>query len=197
MWDPDGTVLGVDDQPYRSEDMHEAPFDQLGSADVRRLVDNLELRELTARWCRGVDRADEELIRACYHSDGTDDHGDWRGTGSQFATYIVDLIRKRGQYHHCLGSQLFEIDGDVALGESYFVFHCLPPEGSPMYSWGRYVDRFERRNGEWRISSRTVVTDWMGTIVATNEIRAENRGFVTSTLDASDPVYRIKNGPIR
>ena len=26
---------------------------------------------------------------------------------------------------------------------------------------GRYVDRFERRDGEWRIARRTVVYDWI------------------------------------
>ena len=26
---------------------------------------------------------------------------------------------------------------------------------------GRYVDRFEKRGGEWRIAQRTVVYDWI------------------------------------
>jgi hypothetical protein len=55
----------------------------------------------------------------------------------------------------------------------------------------RYVDRFERRDGDWRIARRVVVTDsartdtvapWQGT----SPISSMTRG----TRDHADPVYR-------
>ena len=33
-----------------------------------------------------------------------------------------------------------------------------------VFGGGRYVDRFERRNGEWRIAVRNVVSEWTTTL---------------------------------
>jgi hypothetical protein len=161
------------------------------------MLDKLALADLTARWCRGVDRADVELIQSCYHPDGVDDHGSWRGTGFDFAPWIVGVIHDTGIFHHSLGQQLFEIEGDIAFGESYCIFHNTPPTGRPMHAWCRYVDRFERRAGEWKISARTVVTDWIGFLDDTGHQNTTEAGWVTSRSDRSDPVYMIRKGPIR
>ena len=34
--------------------------------------------------------------------------------------------------------------------------------GKLMLTGGRYVDRLERRSGEWRIANRVVVAEWQG-----------------------------------
>lgn len=36
----------------------------------------------------------------------------------------------------------------------------LDPANPHFYYGGRYIDRLERRLGEWRIAKRTVVMDW-------------------------------------
>jgi hypothetical protein len=66
-----------------------------------------------------------------------------------------------------------------------------------MHAWCRYVDRFERRAGEWKISARTVVTDWIGFLDDTGHQNTIEAGWVTSRSDRSDPVYMIRKGPIR
>ena len=75
---------------------------------------------------------------------------------------------------HQLGQTIFGFEGgDVCHTETYMTaMHTIPP-GYPMtaafpdkgviYSGvvaGRYVDRFEQRNGEWRIAQRTGLYDW-------------------------------------
>ena len=40
-------------------------------------------------------------------------------------------------------------------------FRHLPDRSRQTFLCGRYVDRFERRHGEWRIAARTVVYDWI------------------------------------
>jgi hypothetical protein len=51
------------------------------------------------------------------------------------------------------------------VAESYFiVFHPYTPGAGEVehiaFVGGRYLDRFECRDGEWRIADRKVVLDW-------------------------------------
>ena len=50
-----------------------------------------------------------------------------------------------------------------ARSEAYFIaHHRIPSPDGPqhMIAAGRYLDRFEKRNGEWRISHRHAIYDW-------------------------------------
>src|SRR5262245_17777267 len=48
---------------------------------VRVLLDKQAIQEVLARYCRGVDRADLELLRSVYHPDAIDNHGTFNGNG--------------------------------------------------------------------------------------------------------------------
>lgn len=128
-------------------------------------VAHIEIGQVLLRYCRGVDRGDREMIRSVYHPDATDDHGTWTGLGVDFADYIVDsLDRATGTSQHHVTSSFIEVDGDRASAESYFLaFHPTRDtagEDTLAFVGGRYLDRFERRDGDWRISERRVVLDW-------------------------------------
>lgn len=134
--------------------------------NLEQLADHVEIQQLLYRYCRGVDRGDRALIASVYHDDAQDDHGGFKGLGSDFANWIVDAMdrnRTIGQHH--ITNMLIEFDGDVAHGESYFLaFHpdVVPgsDEESLSFSGGRYLDRFEKRGGTWKIADRRVVFDW-------------------------------------
>src|SRR5690606_12190523 len=57
-----------------------------------------------------------------------------------------------------------DVEEDVAWGETYFLgtSENRPDNGEPFNSLssGRYLDKFERRDGEWRIAQRTFVFEW-------------------------------------
>jgi hypothetical protein len=125
---------------------------------------HLEIQQVLYRYCRGVDRGDAALIAGVYHPDATDDHGSWVGPGRAFGEYLVPVMDQAafvGQHH--ITNALIEVEGQAARVESYFVaFH--PGTGqadSPRHIMvcGRYVDRFERRDGAWKIADRRVVID--------------------------------------
>jgi hypothetical protein len=127
---------------------------------------HIEIRQVLYRYCRGVDRGDEAMLRSVYHPGATDDHGAWKGMGEDFAAYIVGSMDRQspGSQHH-LTNILIELEQDAANVESYFL--ALHPYQSPesgtekmAFVGGRYLDRFERRNGAWRIAARQVVLDW-------------------------------------
>ena len=53
--------------------------------------------------------------------------------------------------------------GDVGFGEVYFIaFHRLEvdSEDRDLFVAGRYVDRYERRDGVWKIAFRSELVDW-------------------------------------
>jgi hypothetical protein len=133
--------------------------------ELEEIEAHIEIRQVLNRYCRGVDRGDRQMLKDVYHADAIDDHGTWTGPGRDFADHIVDSLDAQGapSQHH-ITNVLIELDGAHAAVESYFIaFH---PHGEPgsasalAFVGGRYLDRFERRDGRWRIAHRQVVLDW-------------------------------------
>ena len=127
------------------------------------LADKLECTELVTRLARGIDRCDADIVRACFHSDATDDHGAFKGTADEFVNWVMPVLDTMKRTQHVIGQCLIEAAGDLAAGESYFVAHhtIAAPDGEVfMIAAGRYLDRFERRDGTWKISHRHAVYDW-------------------------------------
>ncbi|MFC4295890.1 nuclear transport factor 2 family protein [Novosphingobium tardum] len=122
------------------------------------------IRQVLYRYCRGVDRGDAAMISAVYHPDAIDYHGAWSGLGREFGDYLVpsmDGAAGAGQHH--ITNVLIELDGASAAVESYFIaFHPQPAqehEARHILVAGRYLDRFEQRDGAWLIAERHVVID--------------------------------------
>jgi hypothetical protein len=57
-------------------------------------------------------------------------------------------------------------------------------------SWGRYVDRFERREDEWRVARRVVTLEGSSASLAIGGIR--NGAANWGRRDRSDPLYQAK-----
>src|SRR5262249_38003146 len=134
---------------------------------LQRTVDELSAREairdVLYRYARGVDRADVELLKSCYHPEAVDAHWTFIGNGHEFAEEILKP-HQMGQLpllKHFITNVLIELDGERAFVESTFL--CMVDlavdEGgrAHLVSHGRYVDVFECRGGEWRILSRLLV----------------------------------------
>ena len=142
------------------------------------------------RYCRGIDRGDEELVRSAYHPDSYDDHGTFKGNGWEFASIVVASLRSMPQRTmHMICNELVELEGDTAHSESYFVAHHLTAgDAATLFSFhGRYVDRFERRDGEWKIAHRVVVRDWAETRAV--DLTWEDGPFLQGSRSTDDPVY--------
>jgi hypothetical protein len=133
------------------------------AAALQALLDREAIRECLARYCRGIDRADEAALRSAYWDDATDCHGAWNGSASGFIDQALARLRQGGRRVHQVTQVSIELHGDAAAVESGF-FALQAPAATPSletFLCGRYVDRFERRGGEWRIAARTVVYDWI------------------------------------
>ena len=155
-------------------------------SDVEQLLSRQKVYDVLTRYCRALDRCDIDLMRSVYWEDGYDDHGVFAGNAAEFAEFIISEIQNWFDVTmHAIMNVHMEIDGDVACTESYlFAYHKVRGDkakveeifgsrylqqfdwsrvqGLPhhFYYGGRYVDRLERRGGEWRIAKRVVVMDW-------------------------------------
>lgn len=143
-------------------------------------IDKQELAELIAVLSSAVDRADHDRIVSCYTEDSFDDHGTFKGTGQEFA----DLVCGPGpmdSMHHLIGQSVFDVDGDEAWGETFYVFHGLAGT-SEVNGHGRYVDYFRRVEGTWKLAYRRVVPD---AVPAGDDPDA----YWRPTRDQADPSY--------
>jgi hypothetical protein len=130
---------------------------------LQALLDREAIRDCLYRYCRGIDRADEAALRSAYWEDATDCHGAWNGSATGFIDQALQRLRQGGRRVHQVNNISIELQGDVAAVESCFLALQAPAAAPARETFlcGRYVDRFERRQGEWRIAARTVVYDWI------------------------------------
>jgi hypothetical protein len=164
----------------------------MDEAQVQALLDKQAIHEVVLRYCRGVDRLDLPLVRSCYHPDGVDHHTGFTGSADAYVAWIDGGLRRFTGTMHLIGNHLCELQGDTAYTETYGTAHHW---GEPLAdstvnftSAFRYVDRFERRDGEWRISERFAVREWTRAIPA-DQVRAKEGEGPVGHRDRSDPVY--------
>jgi hypothetical protein len=134
--------------------------------DPQQLADREAIRECVLRYSRGVDRLDAEQMKSAYWPEATDDHGRFVGNGHEFADRVVGTHDRWAASMHCNYNHSIEFDDAThARGEIYNVTYLLPKDGGPWSVWlGRYLDRYECRDGDWRIIHRTCVHEGTTTI---------------------------------
>lgn len=160
------------------------------------VIAEAEIKDVHLRYCRANDRRDEELMRSCFHPDAVVElHQPL--TVDAFLALGRTILSKYVVTWHNTGNQLVEVRGNAAWAEHYTTStHRIPAdEQGPerdFIAFGRYIDRMERRNGEWRIARRTMVVDFMRTdALPAGEARLGSRG---GARDRSDPSYALRLG---
>src|SRR5437867_10337694 len=128
--------------------------------EVQALLDRQEIIDCLHRYRRGIDRHDNELLISAFHEDAIDHHGDFIGTTQEFVDWAAELhVSSSWAAHlHYLDCTYVELDGDVAHSECYVLFVHRRTDGTAIeFGGGRYIDRFERRKGAWKIAARQLL----------------------------------------
>lgn len=170
----------------------------------------MEIEDALLRWCRGIDRLDMQQIRNVFHPDATDNHGVAVFDVDGLITWISDRHKTVSLSMHRINNILIEFAGqDLALVESYVdAYQCYPPggdaalaqltgrhEGSSgvgkvLMAPGRYIDRFERRNGRWKIAKRTVIFESALVFDMPPEVPRNAPNWVPGRRDHGDFIFR-------
>lgn len=162
-------------------------------AKIQELLDKQEIAELCARYMRGLDRLDHDLLRSVYHDDATDHRGFFTGGPDAFCELAITLLGEHLSNHHMIGQTLIDVEGDVAFGEIYFrAFHRVLEHGleRDFIVWGRYVDRYERRGGTWKIAHRTELNDACRTDPANDIWLKETPAALVGARGTDDLIYQ-------
>jgi hypothetical protein len=131
--------------------------------ELKALVQRDQIRDCIVRLARGEDRRDAELIRACYWPDSTTDYGVFVGSFDEYLAWVVPGSPAIPVTQHVLGQSLIDLKGEAALVESHVMsYHRINmgEEERDTVIGGRYLDRVEKRGGQWRIAQRTMLYDW-------------------------------------
>jgi ketosteroid isomerase-like protein len=158
---------------------------------VRQLKDRQDIQDCIMRESRARDRQDKAAILACWWEDGVDEHG-------AVICGMPDYAAKANLGHsmnfratsHNITNHLCELDGDVAHCESYVVGGLAWLDGkNTTIAMGRYLDRLEKRGGEWRIVVRRCTIEMTADADAQWVNSANVKGFLKPLFDGTDPSY--------
>jgi hypothetical protein len=123
---------------------------------LQELLDKEDIREVLRRYTRGLDRHDGDVIASAFWPDAevnylndfsgpTDAFVEW-GNRHHEQTYVV--------HQHHITNVNIDLADDVAHVSSYVIYMLRTKDDQMNVGSGRYIDRFERRGDEWRISVR-------------------------------------------
>ncbi|MDE2403708.1 MAG: nuclear transport factor 2 family protein [Sphingomonadales bacterium] len=131
------------------------------------LLDKEDIRDCLRRFSRGMDRFDRDEYLSAFWPDAEMAAGPYVGDVPGCWDWAMPMHRDwQVLTQHSLLNTTIDIDGDAAHTETYYLFVARnkPFPGADAetltLAGGRYVDRFQRRHGEWRIALRTNVIEW-------------------------------------
>jgi hypothetical protein len=184
---------------------------------LREVADKQAIERMLSRYCRAVDRCDVELLKSVFHPDGTSQDLGPALNAHEWAEAVIPALKAMfdSTMHHIAQLDI-ELDGDRATSESYYTaYHQVsgergdltaflgsaraetlradaePGQGFEYVGAGRYLHRWERRNGEWRMTERVTTFEF-------NTVRLRSIGAAGSVMgdmpeihrrDRRDPVY--------
>ena len=177
-----------------------------------RIADRFMIQDLIYRWCRAVDRLDRQGMLDVFWPGAIDSHGPYIGPAEGLVDWILERHKPIQVSSHFIGNLLIEFaTEEVALVESYVrtiqqyqpaAKHQLaqltggavgrPDAAVDMFTSSRYIDRVERRCGEWRIARRDLAQDWKQIAEVQYKALQPQEGWIIGRRDGSDAVQILR-----
>lgn len=131
-------------------------------SELDRLLAERAITRVLYRYAQGIDRRDFEQVEACYWPDGYDSHGSFEGTIPDYVAWLRKVLPAVAVSSHHYGNVLIDVElaAGTAKSEAYCDNTSVFPDGRQKQLFLRYLDEWQQRDGEWRISRRKVVEDW-------------------------------------
>lgn len=139
-------------------------------AEIQNLIDRAAIHDVAMRYFHGADRADKALVRSCFTED-VQAHYEGRppahGADALLAQIaLFDNLASgacRISTHFAGNLQYKAVAGDGAETEiNAFAFLVNAVQGSDQVAMRslRYLDRWVRQPGGWKIAARVHTLDW-------------------------------------
>lgn len=162
------------------------------------VADRLAIAEVLAMHSRGVDRADEAVLKSAYWSDAEVAYGAYNGDAHGFCEILPTSIKRYAGTAHKISNLNIEFRGDEARVETYVTAHhylkgdANGTADTEMTYIGRYLDTMEKRNNVWKIRFRRVLMDWNQNAAATAILEGPPfEGLARGTNGPDDPLYEL------
>ncbi len=162
------------------------------TATHEQLADRLAIQDVLHLHSRGLDRLDKDAIQCAYWPEAEVDYGSYKGSAHVFAELVVGALGQAYELtRHCLSNTLLNVAGNSAWSESSVnAAHLLPGAREELLFYGRYLDKLEKRDAQWKILHRQVVMDWSKRLPVQDERSGEAFAALAkgAHLD-DDPLY--------
>ncbi len=157
------------------------------------LADRLAIQDVLHLHSRGLDRLDKDAIQCAYWPEAEVDYGSYKGSAHVFAELVVGALGQAYELtRHSISNTLVQLQRRMspAVESSVHAAHLLPGAQEEMLFYGRYLDRLEKRDGQWKILHRQVVMDWSKRLPVQDERNGEAFAALAkgAHLD-TDPLY--------
>ncbi len=170
--------------------------DRLAALEVKiqKMEDQQAIFDCIKRNSRGNDRFDVEQITSSYHVDGIHELGKKQIGGREYGEHANHAHGRLFDANlHNVTMHMCEIEGDIAHAESYSLGIFLDKGGETgRVLAGRYLDRLEKRDGQWRITLRraTVEIALEGKAALPNGALLPGSNYLRGNRDKDDPSYQ-------
>ena len=125
------------------------------------LLDEAACTRLLMAYGRAADWQDGEALEALFWPDAHIDLGFFKGSGANLPAFMMKNAALSERRFHLTANVHTQVDADMATSDSYAITHAVGADSNGgqvrQIFFGRYLDRFERRNGAWRISERIYI----------------------------------------
>jgi hypothetical protein len=125
---------------------------------LHRLLDESACRAVLERYGPSADWQDRAGLESVFWPDAEVDYGFFKGTGAALIDVLLHIATLSLRRFHMMAGARVSIDGASAEAESYLVTQAVSKgeDGALTSSifYGRFLDRLELRQGEWRIARR-------------------------------------------
>lgn len=126
------------------------------AARLEALESRLAIESLISGYAHAFDRMDSDLLGTLWHADAILDLPGFGAASSaeEILTMANTSWGKMPHMHHWMANPMIHLDGNEATATvaADCLFHDT--EQGPVQVSGLYHDRFERRAGQWRFTSR-------------------------------------------